>query len=145
MRLDISRLFEKKMNRKGSKSFLSVWLLLGTAVFSVPEAFAGSSSRIAAHSFSGFLPTLLDVLILFGILFCFFASLKVKSFLKEGELAYGWILFSLSFAILFISQLFSLSVSSGLLDIPFAIVSLTRFLFILSLALGIYFMKKLLS
>ena len=133
------------MGKKESKAFLSMWsLLFGAVVFFTQEAFADSSSRIAAHSPSGFLPTLLDVLLLLGILFCFFSSLKVKSFLKEGELAYGWILFSFSFAILFIAQLFSLSVSSGLFDIPLIMVSLVRFLSILSLALGIYFMKKVL-
>ena len=134
------------MEKKKSKAFLSIWSLLsGAVVFFTQEAFAGSSSRIAAHSSSGFLPALLDVLLLLGILFCFFSSLKVKSFLKEGELAYGWILFSFSFAILFMAQLFSLSVSSGLFDIPLVMVSLVRFLSILFLALGIYFMKKVLS
>jgi len=69
----------------------------------------------------------------------------VSSFLKEGELAYGWIFFAFSFAILFIAQLLSLSVSSGLFNVPLIIVSLTRLLSILSLALGIYFMKKVMS
>lgn len=136
----------KTMRKKESKSFLSVCLLLfGVVVFFTQEGFADPSSRIAAHSPSGFLPAVLDVLLLLGILFCFFSSLRVKSFLKEGELAYGWILFSFSFAILFIAQLLSLSVSTGLFDIPSTIVSLARLLFILSLAFGIYLMKKVLS
>jgi hypothetical protein len=138
--------FKKTMQKKEPKAFLSIWfLLLGTVLFFPQQSLADSSSRIAAHSPSGFLPTVLDVLLLFGILFCFFSSLKVKSFLKEGELAYGWILFSVSFAILFVAQLFSLSVSCGLFDIPLVIVSFIRLLSILSLALGIYFMKKVLN
>lgn len=132
--------------KKESKTFLRVCLLLCGVVAILPqEAFAGSSSRMAVGSPSGFLPTVLDALLLLGILFCFFSSLKVKSFLREGELAYGWILFSFSFAILSIAQLLSLSVSSGLLDMPLNIISLTRLLSILSLAFGIYLMKKVLS
>lgn len=134
------------METKESKAFLSVGLLLfGVAVFFPGHSLADPSSKIATHSASGLLPVVLDVLLLLGIGFCFFSSLKVKSFLKDGELAYGWILFSFSFAILFMSQLFSLSVSSGLFNIPLVIVSLIRLLSILSLALGIYFMKKVLS
>ena len=134
------------MEKKESKVFLSVrFLLFGAVVFFPQHSLADPSSKIAAHSPSGLLPIVLDVLFLLGIGFCFFSSLKVKSFLKEGELAYGWVLFSFSFAILFMAQLFSLSVSSGLFDIPLIIVSFVRLLSILSLALGIYFMKKVLS
>ena len=134
------------MKKKGSKVFLNVWLLFpGAVLFLTPEAFADPSGRAAAHSASGFLPTALDVLLLLGILFCFFSSLRVKSFLKEGELAYGWVLFSFSFAILFVAQLLSLSASSGVLSIPLTVVPLARLLSILCLGLGIYFMKKILS
>lgn len=134
------------MKKKESKALLSIGLLLFLAVVFLPqEAFSNPPSRIVAHSSSGFLPAVLDVLLLLGVLFCLFSSLKVKSFLKEGELAYGWILFTFAFAILFIAQILSLSVSSGLFDVPLIIVSLTRLLSILSLALGIYFMKKVLS
>ena len=134
------------MEKKKSKAFLSVSLLLfGAAVFFPEHSLADPSSKIAAHSASGLLPVVLDVLLLLGIGFCFFSSLKVKSFLTDGELAFGWILFSFSFAILFVAQLFSLSVSSGLFDIPLIIVSFIRLLSILSLGLGIYFMKKVLS
>jgi hypothetical protein len=133
------------MKKKESKVFFRVWLLLlGGVVFFPQEAFA-PPGRIVARSASGFLPAVLDVLLLFGILFCFFYSLKVKSFLKEGELSYGFLFFSFAFAILSISQLFSLFVSSGLFYIPLTIVSLIRVLSILSLALGIYFIKKILS
>lgn len=131
--------------KKKSKVFLRVWLLLFVAVVFFPREAFGPPNRIVAYSSSGFFPAVLDVLLLLGILFCFFSSLKVKSFLKDGELAYGWSLFSLSFAILFIAQLLSLSISSGLFYIPLIIVSLARILSILSLALGIYFIKKVLS
>jgi len=119
-------------------------LFFVVVVFFPQKAF-GPPGGIVARSSSGFLPTVLDVLLVLGVLFCFFSSLKVKSFLKEGELSYGWVLFSFSFAILSIAQLFSLFASSGLFYVPLTIVSLIRLLSILSLALGIYFIKKVLS
>jgi hypothetical protein len=129
-----------------SKDSLKMFnLVLGESIFFAQETFADSSNIIAAHSYSGFVPAVLDVLLLLGAIFCLFFSLKVKSFLKDGELAHGWTFFSFSFAILLIAQLLSLSISCGLLDIPFTIVSLTRLLSILFLALGIYFVKKVMS
>lgn len=137
---------QKTMKNKEPKTYWCLFpLLLGMVAFGAQKTHAASSSRIASHSLSGFLPTILDILLFLGVLFCFFSSLKVKSFLKDGELAYGWVLFSFSFAILSIAQLFSISVSSGLFEIPLMLVSFIRFLSILSLALGIYFIKKVLS
>ncbi|MCJ7576911.1 MAG: hypothetical protein MUO91_00495, partial [candidate division Zixibacteria bacterium] len=135
----------KTMEKKESKAFFKIWFLLFVVVVLFPQEAFAPPSRMVARSSSGFLLAVLDVLLLLGVLFCFFSSLKVKSFLKDGELAYGWILFSFSFVILSIAQLFSLSVSSGLLYVPLTIVSLIRLLSILSLALGIYFIKKVLS
>lgn len=133
------------MKKKTFKTFLSVGLLLFAVVVFFPQEAFGPPGRMVAPSSSGFLPAALDVLLLLVIFFCFFSALKVKSFLKEGELAHGWVLFSLSFAILLIAQLFSLSVSSGLFDIPLTIVSLIRLLSILFLAFGLFFIKKILS
>lgn len=133
------------MGKKESKTSLTAWFLLFVVVVFFPQEAFGPPGRIVARPASGFLPAVLDVLLLLGILFCFFYSLKVKSFLKEGELSYGFLLFSFSFAILSVAQLFSLSVSIGLFYIPLTIVSLIRLLSILSLALGIYFIKKVLS
>jgi hypothetical protein len=135
----------KTMKKKKPKSTLTVWLLLFVVVVFFPQKAFGPPGGIVAHSSSGFLPAVLDVLLLLGVLFCFFSSLKVKSFLKEGELSHGFLLFSFSFAILSVAQLFSFFVSSGLLYVPLTIVSLIRLLSILSLALGIYFIKKVLS
>lgn len=133
------------MKKKESKAFFRIWFLLFVGVAFFPQEAFAPPSRMVAHSSSGFLPAVLDVLLLLGVLFCFLSSLKVKSFLKDGELSYGFLLFSFSFAILSVAQLFSLFVSSGLLYVPFTIVSLIRLLSILSLALGIYFIKKVLS
>jgi hypothetical protein len=135
----------KTMKKKESKAFLRIWLLLFVVVVFFPQEAFGPPGRIVARSSSGFLPALLDVLLLLGVLFCFFSSLKVKSFLKDGELSYGFLLFSFSFATLSVAQLLSLSVCCGLFYIPLTLVSLIRFLSILSLALGIYFIKKVLS
>ncbi len=135
------------MKRKTkSKIFLRAWPMFSFAgIFCARAAFADASGRVGAHSASGFLLTVLDVLLLLGVLFCLLSSLRVKSFLKEGELAYGWTLFSFSFGVFFIAQLLSLCVSSGLLSIPLSIIPLARLLSILCLALGIYFMKRMLS
>lgn len=132
--------------KRRSKAFLKVGLLFSLpVVFLARGTFADPSGRAAVHSASGFLPTLLDILLLLAIGFCFFSSLRVKSFLREGELAYGWVLFSFSFAVFFVAQLLSLCVSSNLLSVPLTIIPLARLLSILCLALGIYFMKKILS
>ena len=97
---------------------------------------SGSSSPV---------PALLDVLLLAGAFACFVISVRVKSFLRDGELASGWTLFSLSFVLLFVSQVLSLSLSAGFWHVPPSIVSSLRVLFILLLASGIHFMKKVLS
>ena len=132
--------------KKRSKGFLKVGLLFSFLVVSLAQGtLADPSGRAAPHSASGFLPTLLDLLLLLGVGFCFFSSVRVKSFLREGELAYGWVLFSFSFAVLFVAQLLSLCVSSNLLNVPLTVIPLARLLSILCLALGIYFMKKILS
>ncbi len=91
------------------------------------------------------LPALLDFLLLAGILACFVISVKVKSFLRDGELASGWSLFSLSFILLFAAQVLSLSTNMGLMSVSVSIVSVLRLLFVVSLASGIHFMKKVLS
>ena len=94
---------------------------------------------------SVFLPAIFDVLLLVGVFVCFIISMRVKSFLRDGELASGWTLFSLSFVLLFASQLLNLFLGVGLLSIPLSLIASLRILFILFLASGIYFMKKVLS
>jgi hypothetical protein len=91
------------------------------------------------------LPTFLDILLLVGTFSCFLISVKVKSFLRDGELAAGWTLLSLSFVLLFVAQLLSLFLIIGLLSIAPNIISSLRVLFILLLGSGIYFMKRVLS
>jgi hypothetical protein len=144
MRLRLARFFNNR-GKKKAKAFLSGGLLLFVAVALFPQEAFGPPSRIMVHPSSGFFPAILDFLLLWGTLFCFWASLKVKSFLREGELSYGWFLFSFSFAFLFIAQLLSLCVSGGFFAIPLTIVSSIRLLSILFLALGIYSIKKVLS
>jgi hypothetical protein len=133
------------MRRKKIRVFLTLFFLVLVAVFLSPQDVFAPPGRMAAYPSTGFLPTILDVLLLVVVLLCLFSSLKVKSFLKEGELSFGFLLFSFSFAILFMAQLLSLSVSSGLLNISLTIVSLIRLLSIISLASGIYSIKKVLS
>jgi hypothetical protein len=94
---------------------------------------------------SRFLPALLDLLLLAGILACFVISVKVKSFLRDGELSSGWSLFSLSFVLLFAAQVLSFFTDVRLLELSSSIISALRLLFVVSLAWGIYFMKRVLS
>jgi hypothetical protein len=91
------------------------------------------------------LPTLLDLLLLVGIVACFVISLKVKSFLRDGELSSGWSLFSLSFVLLFAAQVLSFFTDVRLLELSSSIISALRVLFVISLGWGIYFMRKVLS
>lgn len=120
-----------------------VWLISHT-VFARPES-DKYQAEVGEFSSTPTLARFTDVLLLMGILTCFFISIKVKSFLREGELASGWTLFSLSFVLLFAAQLLSLSVTFNLLNISVSIISVIRLLSIFSLASGIYFMKKVLS
>jgi len=125
---------------------LCVGLLLwvGRLAFALPES-ENYTAEMGGLSSKPAWSTLLDILLLMGILTCFFISVKVKSFLRDGELASGWTLFSLSFVLLFMSQLLSLSLNINLLNIPLSIVSIIRLLSIFTLASGIYFMKRVLS
>lgn len=91
------------------------------------------------------LPAIFDILFLVGTFACFIISVRVKSFLRDGELASGWTLFSLSFVLLFAAQLLSLFLGVGLLSISPSLIASLRILFILFLASGIYYMKKVLS
>jgi hypothetical protein len=120
-----------------------VWLISHPA-FALPE---NGKYQAGMEEFSS-TPTLarfMDVLLLMGILTCFFISVKVKSFLRDGKLASGWTLFSLSFVLWFAAQLLSLSITFNLLNISVSIISVIRLLSIFTLASGIYFMKKVLS
>jgi hypothetical protein len=125
---------------------IAVWVILFVAQGSFALEEAGSL-RAAVDGSGGLTVVggLLDVLLLAGIVTCFLISLKVKSFLRDGELASGWNLFSFSFVLLFVAQLLSLLIGIRLLDISASIISTLRLLFVISLAWGIYFMKKVLS
>ncbi|MGB8656377.1 MAG: hypothetical protein WCE90_01160 [Candidatus Zixiibacteriota bacterium] len=100
---------------------------------------------VSASGSALMVPTLLDALLLLGILVCFLISLRVKSFLRDGELASGWTLFSLSFVFLFVAQSLNLLANVNFLSVAHSIISSVRLLSILFLAFGIYFMKRVLS
>jgi hypothetical protein len=135
---------------KRVKRIITVYLCTGLVLWVGRMAFALPESENYQAEMGGFSSksawfTLLDILFLMGILTCFFISVKVKSFLRDGELASGWTLFSLSFVLLFIAQLLSLSLNINLFNIPLSLVSIIRLLSIFTLASGIYFMKRVLS
>jgi len=135
---------------KRVKRIITVNLCIGLVLWVGRLAFALTESdnyqaEVGGLSSKPAWSTLLDILLLMGILTCFFISVKVKSFLRDGELASGWTLFSLSFILLFIAQLLSLSLNINLFNIPLSLVSIIRLLSIFTLASGIYFMKRVLS
>lgn len=91
------------------------------------------------------IPAAFDVLLLAGIFACFLISVRVKSFLRDGELSAGWTLFSFSFVLLFAAQLLNLFLTLDLVSIYPSVIASLRVLFIVFLASGIYMMKKVLS
>jgi hypothetical protein len=121
------------------------WTFWGYKVCTALEDPNAISAAAGGSGSSLMLPTFLDVLLLAGTFSCFLISVKVKSFLKDGELAAGWTLLSVSFVLLFVAQLLSLFLVIGLFSIAPNIISSLRVLFILLLGSGIYFMKKVLS
>jgi len=136
------------MVKMGKKLFLGTifWLVFLTGkVFCAFENTDAFRAAVQSSKSSSVLPAFLDVLLLVGTFVCFLISVRVKSFLRDGELASGWTLLSLSFVLLFVAQLLSLSLSVGFLNISPSIISSIRVLFILFLASGVYFMKKVLS
>jgi hypothetical protein len=127
-------------------SFLAIgWfvVLLG----GIPCAHGETDALRAAVGSSGssLIPALLDVVLLAGTFTCFLISVRVKSFLRDGELASGWTLLSVSFVLFFVAQLLSLFLNVGFLNVSPSIISSLRVVFILLLASGVYFMKKVLS
>jgi hypothetical protein len=143
------RKFEKILTGKVIKIMMvvcclgGVWLI-SHPVFALPES-EKYHTEVGELSSTPALARFMDVLLLLGILTCFFISVKVKSFLRDGELATGWVLFLLSFVLLFAAQLLSLSITFNLLNISVSIISILRLLSIFTLASGIYSMKKVLS
>jgi hypothetical protein len=134
------------MRKKPVMFILGLWLTLinGPANHAYGKAEA-LQAGVRNSGSSMVLPAVFDVLLLMGIFACFIISVRVKSFLRDGELASGWTLFSLSFVLLFAAQLLSLFLGVGLFSIPLSLIASLRILFILFLASGIYFMKKVLS
>jgi|GEM_PF-1174865 len=127
-------------------SFAWCWiafLAAGTAC-----AHGGSETLQAGIRGSGSstaIPAVFDLLLLAGIFACFLISLRVKSFLRDGELSSGWTLFSLSFVLLFAAQLLSLLLTLDLVKVHPAVIASLRVLFIVFLASGIHLMKRVLS
>jgi len=127
-------------------SLVWFWLILfaaGTAC-----AHGGSETLRAGIRGSGTsttIPATFDVLLLAGIFACFLISVRVKSFLRDGELSSGWTLFSLSFVLLFSAQLLNLLLTLDLVSVYPTVIASLRVLFIVFLASGIHMMKKVLS
>lgn len=139
-----NRFFKRLKEMKTISLCAGLVLWMGRLAFALPES-ENYQAGVGGLSSKPAWSTLLDILLLLGILTCFFISVKVKSFLRDGELASGWTLFSLSFVLLFIAQFLSLSLNISLLNIPLSIISIIRLMSIFTLASGIYYMKSVLS
>ena len=146
MSLEKLKKLSARKAKRGVVGGMCFWLLIltGGISFAFTEG-DNLQAEVGGFTSSPALTILLDILFLGGIVICFLISIRVKSFLRDGELASGWTLFSLSFVLLFIAQLLSFSVNLSLFNISYSIVSSVRLLSIFSLASGIYFMKKVLS
>jgi hypothetical protein len=119
------------------------FLAAGTAcAHGGPEAL---QAGIRGSGSSTAIPAAFDLLLLAGIFACFLISVRVKSFLRDGELSSGWTLFSLSFVLLFAAQPLSLLLTLDLVNIHPAVIASLRVLFIVFLASGIHLMKRVLS
>ncbi|MCK4224232.1 MAG: hypothetical protein KAX39_03565 [candidate division Zixibacteria bacterium] len=141
----LQKFLKVEMGRKLTCIILFGLMFLAEQAFCADENAETFRATVRGSDSSSVVPALLDILLLAGTFVCFLISVRVKSFLKDGELASGWTLFSLSFVLLFVAQLLSLSVSVGFLNISLGIISSLRLLFVICLASGIYFMKKVLS
>lgn len=141
----IHKFLQVKVDGKLTCATLFWLMFLAGQAFCADENAETFRATVRGSDSSSVVPALLDILLLAGTFVCFLISVRVKSFLKDGELASGWTLFSLSFVLLFVAQLLSLSVSVGFLNISLGIISSLRLLFVICLASGIYFMKKVLS
>jgi hypothetical protein len=132
----------------GRKLGWLAWFWLTFCVARSACADSGSENLRAGIRGSGASPTVpaaFDVLLLAGIFACFLISVRVKSFLRDGELSSGWTLFSLSFVLLFAAQLLNLLLTLDLVTIYPSVIASLRVLFIVVLASGIHMMKKVLS
>ncbi len=73
---------------------ISFWLMFFAASVSFAYGSADAfRAEVRGSGSSSVVPALLDILLLVGTFVCFLISVRVKSFLKDGELASGWILF----------------------------------------------------
>jgi hypothetical protein len=136
-----------KTDRSRKVVFL-VWFWLTLLAGGNACADGGSETLRAGIRGSGSspaVPAAFDVLLLAGIFACFLISVRVRSFLRDGELSSGWTLFSLSFVLLFGAQLLNLLLTLDMLSIYPAVIASLRVLFIVFLASGIHMMKKVLS
>ena len=130
--------------KPGSFVFFCLMLLAGRIGYAYDDL-ETLRAGIRGSGTSTTVPAALDILLLAGIFCCFLISVRVKSFLRDGELSSGWTLFSLSFVLLFAAQVLNLFLTLDLVSIYPSLIASLRVLFIVSLASGIYMMKKVLS
>ena len=122
------------------------WLTLwGAKMAGAGDGSEALRAGIRGSGSSTAVPAAFDLLLLAGIFACFLISVRVKSFLRDGELSSGWTLFSVSFVLLFAAQLLNLLLTLDLVSVYPAVIASLRVLFIILLASGIHMMKKVLS
>ena len=133
---------------RSRKPGLLAWCWITFLAAGTARAHGGSETLQAGIRGSGSsttIPAAFDFLLLAGIFACFLISVRVRSFLRDGELSSGWTLFSLSFVLLFAAQLLSLLSTLDLVSVHAAVIASLRVLFIVFLASGIHMMKRVLS
>lgn len=120
--------------------FVLLLLLSGT---NFSQCYARNETGTLAQS--SFLDVILNFVVLLVVCGCFFYTKRIESFLRGGELSFGWLLILISFFILFFLQLIKLGGSMNIFNFDSALYSFFKLIWLVLLGLGIYQLKKVLS
>jgi hypothetical protein len=127
------------------KFFFSILLALLLLLSGTNLAQSSARNETGTLVQSSFLDVILNFVILLAVCGCFFYAKRIESFLKGGELSFGWFLILISFFLLFFLQLVKLGNSMNILIFDSALYSFFKLIWLVLLGLGIYRLKKVLS
>jgi hypothetical protein len=107
------------------------------------ESFAQGETEIVAQS--SFLEVILNFVMLLVVCGCLFYTKKIESFLKGGELSFGWFLIFISFLVLAFVQSLELGNSINVVRLNSGLHFFLKLIWVILLVWGIYRLKKVLS
>lgn len=123
--------------------FIVITLLLLLSGTNPAQSSEKSEAETSAQS--SFVEVILGFAILLLVCGCFFYTKKIESFLKGGELSFGWFLILISFLILIILQFIELGNSINVLKFDSDLYSFLKLIWMILLGWGLYRLKKVLS